>query len=577
MHGLQAVVLMVAIAVATVAPCQTVPAPTPAPAAGPIGGLAFLDEVEVTVVNLDVFARDRSGRPVGGLQTADFRVTQDGLEMPISNFAELDQELIEHVLAATSAELPPSAEPAPAAVPEVEVRPVYAVLYIDHENLHPFDRNRVLRRVREFVMDNLRPPVQMMVVSYDRSLEVVEPFTDSALAVNDALRGMTTAAGGRADRDSDRQEILERIQEALADPGNEAGDQGEGLQMRLRQQIMAYAEEEAMSVNFTLDALREVMAMMSGLDGRKSIIYVSSGLSMTPGIGLMHEYASAFHDTAFLGRRTQTDRTHAFQSLTSTANGQDISLYTIDASGLNPLEGYGAETRFAVTDPGASSIGRKDYQDSLTYMAQQTGGLAVVNTNDVAAGLELIRDDLFSYYSIGYTISASGEDRVHRIEVSLPGRPEVELRYRRRFVEKSRETQVQDRVFSSLMVDIADNPMGLSLSAGSRVPAAGERWTLPLHLSLLLSKVALIPEGEDYVGRLVLFFGARELDGRQSDMQRQEHEIRIPADQVAAAAAQSFGIDLQLLMAQGQHRIGVGVLDLVTRQASYERLVVTVP
>jgi VWFA-related protein len=572
---LHAVVLAVAVAAASAAPCQTGPAPSPTP--GPIGGLSFLDEVEVTVVNVDVFVRDRSGRPVDSLRAADFRVIQDGLEMPISNFAELDQEVIEHVLGETRPEGPPAAAPAPEAVPAVEVRPVYSVLYIDHENLSPFDRNRVLRRVREFVMDNLRPPVQMMVVGYDRSLKVVEPFTDSGLAVNDALRDMTTITGGRTDRDSDRQEILERIQEAVADPGNEAGDQGEGLQMRLRQQIMAYAEEEAMSVNFTLDALREVMAMMSGLEGRKSIIYVSSGLSMTPGVGLMHEYASAFHDTAFLGRRTQTDRTHAFQSLTSAANGQDISLYTIDASGLNPLEGYGAETRFGITDPGASSIGRKDYQDSLTYMAQQTGGLAVVNTNDVSAGLELIRDDLFSYYSLGYTISASGEDRVHRIEVSLPGHPEYELRYRRRFVEKSRETQVQDRVFSSLMVDVADNQMELSLAAGSRVPASDERWTVPLHLSLPLSRVALVPEGGDYVGRLVLFVGAREVDGRQSDVQRQEHEIRIPAAQAATAAGQSFGIDLQLLMGRGQHRVGVGVLDVVTRQASYQRLVVTVP
>lgn len=575
MSRLHAVVLTVAVAAASAAPCQTGPAPSPTP--GPIGGLSFLDEVEVTVVNVDVFVRDRSGRPVDGLRAADFRVIQDGLEMPISNFAELDQEVIEHVLAETRPEGPPAAAPAPEAVPAVEVRPVYSVLYIDHENLSPFDRNRVLRRVREFVMDNLRPPVQMMVVGYNRSLKVVEPFTDSALAVNDALRGMTTISGGRTDRDSDRQEILERIQEAVADPGNEAGDQGEGLQMRLRQQIMAYAEEEAMSVNFTLDALREVMAMMSGLEGRKSIIYVSSGLSMTPGVGLMHEYASAFHDTAFLGRRTQTDRTHAFQSLTSAANGQDISLYTIDASGLNPLEGYGAETRFGVTDPGASSIGRKDYQDSLTYMAQQTGGLAVVNTNDVSAGLELIRDDLFSYYSLGYTISASGDDRVHRIEVSLPGHPEYELRYRRRFVEKSRETQVQDRVFSSLTVDVADNPMELSLAAGSRVPASDERWTVPLHLSLPLSRVALVPEGGDYVGRLVLFVGAREVDGRQSDVQRQEHEIRIPAAQAATAAGRSFGIDLQLLMSRGQHRVGVGVLDVVTRQASYARLILTVP
>jgi hypothetical protein len=119
--------------------------------------------------------------------------------------------------------------------------------------------------------------------------------------------------------------------------------------------------------------------------------------------------------------------------------------------------------------------------------------------------------------------------------------------------------------------------MELSLTVGNRAPASDERWTVPLHLSFPLSRVALVPEGGDFVGRLVVFVGARQLDGRQSDLQRQEHEIRIPAAQATTTAAQSFGIDLQLLMGRGQHRLGVGVLDVVTRQASYQRLVVAVP
>ena len=570
-----AVTVMLAVAVGSASGgyCQTEPAPTPQA----VGGLSFVDEVEVTVVNVDVFVRDRDGRPVDGLGAAEFRVTQDGLEMPITHFAELNREVIEHVLARGEVESPAETTAAPVAVRQVEIRPVYSVLYIDNENLNPIDRNRILRRVREFVIDNLRQPVAMMVVSYDRSLKTLQPFTDDARAVTDALRSVTTVSGGRPDRDSDRQEILERLQEATVQSGSSDSSNNEGSQMRLRQQIMAYAEEEANSVNFTLQALREVIDMMSGLEGRKNIIYVSSGLPMTPGLDLMHEYASVFHDTALLGRRTGVDRTQAFQSLTSTANGQDVSFYTIDASGLNPLEGYGAESRYGVTDPTASSIGRRNYQDSLSYMAEYTGGLAVVNTNDISAGLELIRDDLFSYYSLGYTISATGQDRVHRIEVELPTHPQLELRYRRRFVEKSRETQVQDRVATSLLVDVDDNPMELTLDAGSRAPVSEDRWTVPLHVSFPLSRIALVREGDDYVGRLVLFLGARDVDGRQSEMQRQEHEVRVPADQYEQARERRFGIDVQLLLGAGQQRIAVGLMDQLTRQAAYDRVVVSVP
>jgi hypothetical protein len=219
----------------------------------------------------------------------------------------------------------------------------------------------------------------------------------------------------------------------------------------------------------------------------------------------------------------------------------------------------------------------KNFQDSLKYMADATGGLAVVNTNDPSLGLAKIREDLFSYYSIGYTISASGQDRVHRIKVELPERSGLELRYRHRFIEKSLESQVQDRVFSSLMVDIDQNPMNLDVAAGEPAPATGARWTVPLHLSFPLDRIALIPEADEYVGRLLLFLGARNLEGRNSELQRQEHEVRVAAADIERARGQRFGIEVKLLLEESQHRVAVGLMDRMTRQASYERVVVSVP
>ena len=43
-----------------------------------VGGLAFVDEVQVTVVNIDVFVRDRQGNAVTGLSKEQFRLLQDG-------------------------------------------------------------------------------------------------------------------------------------------------------------------------------------------------------------------------------------------------------------------------------------------------------------------------------------------------------------------------------------------------------------------------------------------------------------------------------------------------------------------
>jgi VWFA-related protein len=537
----------------------------------PIGGLGFVDEIDVRVVNVDVFVRDSAGRPVTGLGREDFRLLQDGGEVPISNFAVLSKEVFQSVFSSAPREGPPLE--AAAAERPIEIRPIFVILYLDNENLRPMDRNRVLRRVRSFVTENLEGPVQMMVVSYQRSLDVAQPFTDDPRAVNDALRGMTRMSGGMIERDTTRRAIIADLQEAKEGTGATGRDQGPAA---IRQRIYLYADEEANNLTFTLGAIRQAIAMLSGIEGRKSIIHISSGLPMSPGLGLMQEYASVFDDNSVMANRSILDRTRAFHELAAAANAQEVSLYTIDAEGLNPLDGGDAESAFG-RDPVAASSAAKNFKDSLRYLADATGGLAIINTNDVTAGLEKIAADLFDYYSLGYVLKSGDRDRVHRLTVEVPAHPKYDLRYRHRFVEKSRATMVQDRVFSSLMVDVDDNLMELELTPGRPEPAAGTRWGVPLHLSFPLEKVALLELGGDYVGRVVLFIGAQDIKGRNSEIQRQEHEVRIPAADYEKALRQRFGIDFKLLLDEGQQRVAVGLMDQITRRASYERIVVTVP
>ncbi len=64
------------------------------------GGLAFVDEVQVTVVNIDVFVRDRQGNAVTGLPKEQFRLLQDGQERKLSHFAAYTQEVISEIMAA---------------------------------------------------------------------------------------------------------------------------------------------------------------------------------------------------------------------------------------------------------------------------------------------------------------------------------------------------------------------------------------------------------------------------------------------------------------------------------------------
>jgi VWFA-related protein len=539
--------------------------------------VTFTDDVNVTVANIDVYVRDGSGRPVAGLTRDDFVLTMNGTPQEITHFAALTEEVIASRL-----------EPAVVGVPTVRdedlgdgrevfevIRPTWVVIYIDNENLHPIDRTRVLRRVREFVTDNLKPPVQMMVVAYQGSLKVIQDFTDDPRAVNQSLRSLAEYSGGWISRESARAELVDEMREVVSsDYGRDS--ETKGKKERMYQQIMSLAREEADSLSRSLVALRHTIETLSGLDGRKAVIYVSNGLPMTPGLGLMHEYASVFKDNTIMAARGRFDQQRQYRSLTSLASGQEVTIHTLSAEGLDVSFGGDASSAYGV-DPTASQVGASNFLGSMRYMAHQTGGIAIVNTNDPTEGLLKIRDDLFTYYSLGFRIGTTHEDTVHRIDVEIPGRRDLDVRYRKRFVEKSQETRIQDRVMTALVIDMNDNPMDVRMERGATAPATDERWTVPVQITVPYRELTMVPEGDDLVAHLVLYIGARSGDGRQSDVQRQIHEVRAPAAAQDQWKDGRFTITAQLLMTEGSHQVVVGLLDSLPRQASYATVNLSVP
>lgn len=224
----------------------------------------------------------------------------------------------------------------------------------------------------------------------------------------------------------------------------------------------------------------------------------------------------------------------------------------------------------------AASRGADNYLDSMRYMARGTGGVAVLNTNDISLGLERIKDRLFTYYSLGYALNTSGGDKIHRIKVELPNHPQYKVEYRRRVVEKSHETRTQEKVLTGLMFDLDANPMELRVAVEKPGPATEDRWLVPIHISFDLQTVALLPEGEDFVGRVTLFIAARAKDGERSEMVRQEHEVRVPADLYEMQQKGRFGINLRMLMEEGSYRVSVGMMDQLTRQSSYRTFATSV-
>ncbi len=532
----------------------------------PIGGLAFVDELEVTVVNVVAYVTDKQGASVTDLTKDDFRILHDGEERPLSNFQLYTEELIRSYYQAQEAQPlgpTPSAEQE-AAAPLADIQPVWVMILVDNDNLRPLDRNRVLGQLRTFVRENSQPPVKMMVASTNKRLVVEEEFTDDSSAILGALDGLKMTTGSRTNRDSSRADVydeIDRFTQSQSSGGQSSLQQARGL-------AVSFAEEELNDLQFTFGAIREAVNLLAGLPGKKMILHVSNGLPMTPGIDLFYALSNAYNEPAMVTEGMRYAQTRQWDSLVKNAASQGVTFYTVSAGGLENITMGSAEHQ-SPRDTMAASMEHDNYMDSLRFMADETGGVAIVNANDIRPRLDRVEQDFYSYYSLGYNLQMSGTDKVHQIKVTLPNHPDYEIRYRRRFVEKALESRVQDKVLTGLVIPLDENPLGVELETGDQAPASADRWTVPFKLSFPLANIALLPEGPDYVGRVTLFVAARDAKGKQSDLVRQEHEVRIAAADYEEAQRSRFALKASLLMEAGSFKVSVGLLDQMTRQAAF--------
>jgi len=123
----------------------------------------FAETVNVNVVNVDVVAYDRRGRPLSGLGIDDFELFEDGQPVEITNFYEESR-----VTWARSA-------------PQI-------VVYLDDTALSKSARDAVVAVLREFVLDRMaNEGARVMIADSDDFLNVHTAFTDDADTIVEAF------------------------------------------------------------------------------------------------------------------------------------------------------------------------------------------------------------------------------------------------------------------------------------------------------------------------------------------------------------------------------------------------------
>ena len=390
----------------------------------------FRSGTELVLVN--VVVRDRSGAVVRGLSRDDFSVAEDGRPQTVTSFdfEELDAPPQAQEAAASDPPLllaPPARPARPASPAEPAKVDMHGrrliVLFFDLSSMQPEEVERSTKAAHDYIDRRLSPADLIAVVSFATALRVDQDFT----ADRDRLAAAIDAYGGANGAGFD----------AGTTPDDDTADNGTAF-------TADDTEFNIFNTDRRLNALQTLADELAGIEQKKSVIYFSSGIS-----------------------QQGTDNQVQLRRTVDRAVRANVSLYAADMRGLQALvPGGDASTgslRGTAAFSGASTRNQSDRlaasQDTLTTIAEDTGGRAFFDTNSFAGVFDRMVNDTSAYYVLGYSSTNSARDgRFRRITVKLK-RADLKLDYRSGYyaprdfahaTKEDREQQLQDQLLSDL-------------------------------------------------------------------------------------------------------------------------------
>jgi VWFA-related protein len=381
---------------------------------------------EVTHVTTDVIPRDASGRFIPDLGKGDFIVLEDGVAQTVDSFA-----LVHGGRTFNAIEAPPPPAPEGIILPTAPRRQVgdstgrVLLIFVDDLHFEPEYSPHVRRLVTTLAETLLHEgDLAAMVSSGPSGLEIQPTYDRKLIAASvSKIRGsaMTPAE-------------MFRMLETSQGPGD----------VRQRAQL---AFQAAYAVLGDLEKVQNkrkaVLFISTGYDfdpfaeSRKGRDRIQGGRFSEPTRFLLDEENPYFRLPTV---NADIDLYAYMRELTLSANRANATIFTIDPRGLA-----------GITDAG-QSLDQSEWrtylqktQSTLRYMAEETGGFAVVNENDFAAAFKRIDAETSDYYILGYySTNPDVSRRVRQIEVKV-NRPGITVSSRRAYSLRTPGTPPRSR------------------------------------------------------------------------------------------------------------------------------------
>ncbi len=321
-----------------------------------------------------VLVKDKSGNPVENLTAKDFNVTEDGVAQEIKFF---EYQRLEEIIKEAEP-LPPIGAPKyfeklphTQIAGEVPGKTSYKdrrllVLYFDMTSMPPQDQLRALDAAQKFIRKQMTAVDLMSIIQYaGGAVQVTTDFTNDREKLLGILQTMIVGEGEGFDETD--------ATAAASDSGAAFGQDD--------------SEFNIFNTDRQLAALQTAAKMLGHLNEKKALLYFASGLQLN-GI----------------------DNQAQLHATVNAAIRAGVSFWPIDARGLVASGPLGDATK---APPGglamytgqsalAQASNFSKSQDNLWTIAADTGGKALLDNNDLAAGIVRAQKSVSSYYIIGY-------------------------------------------------------------------------------------------------------------------------------------------------------------------------------
>jgi len=503
-----------------------------------------------TLVVVDVTVKDKNGKVMEDLRKDDFALTEDGKKQQITvfDFQKLDIDTAPPVPAVKPGTLAVSPNPAGMSAAIMQAPPVAAtepgsaapviryqdrrlvVLLFDLSTMAVPEQIRAQSTATDFIRNNLKPADLVCIMEATTGpLQVLQDFTDDRDALAAAVKRFHIGEGA---------DMVDNLG---------AGDTSDDNTFSPDQ-----SEFDIFNVDKKLTTIETAAKLLGGYPEKKALIYFSSGIMQS-------------------GMDNQAE----LMNLINAAKKSNVAIFPIDTRGMMASAPSGDATQASPTATniftagiqtgvggGRGGAANDTAQETLSTMAADTGGKLFAEDNNLALGMEEARDEIGSYYVLGYySTNTKTDGKFRSVSVRLNGRDEqsAKLDYKRgyfaekefgKFTGADREEQLQQ----ALVLGDPVNDLSLALE-WDYFRLARDRYFVPLSVKIPGSEIALAKsKGSektdlDFVGEL------RDSKDKVVDVVRDGVTIQLGQQTVAELNSRSIAYDTGFTVPPGSYKL----------------------